>query len=73
MIEAAPSQDLSNPKKIQYFLVGIKVYKDLIYAINLEGDILIYKNPIVTQHSDLIKTISGARNKIVSIIPFNQN
>lgn len=73
VIEAASKQDLTNPKKIQYFLVGIKVYKDLIYAINLEGDILVYKNPITTQNSDLIRTISGARNKIVSIIPFNQN
>jgi hypothetical protein len=55
------------------FLVGVRVFKDLIYAINLEGNILVYKNPLVTHNTTLIRTISGAKNKVTRLIAFNQS
>jgi len=38
---------MKNPKKIGDFLVGVKSFKDKLYVLNLEGDILVYKNPLV--------------------------
>lgn len=54
-------------------MLGVRSYKDLIYAINLEGNILVYKNPLLNNTSTLIKTYSGARTKITQIIPFSEN
>ena len=71
VIETGSSEDIKNPKKIELFLLGIRAYKDLIYAINLEGNILVYKNPLLSNTSTLIKTYSGARTKITQIIPFS--
>ena len=62
---------MKNPKKVELFLVAVRAYKDLIYAINLEGDILVYKNPLNTHNTTLIRTISGARGKVNKLIPFN--
>ena len=38
---------MKNPKKYQLFLVSVKVYKDKIYVSNIDGDILVYKNPLL--------------------------
>jgi hypothetical protein len=35
IIETGSPEDMQNPKKIELALVGIRVYKDVIYAINL--------------------------------------
>ncbi len=51
----------------------MRVFKDLIYAINLEGNVLVYKNPLVTHNTTLIRTIYGARGKITRLIAFNQS
>jgi hypothetical protein len=73
IIETGTAEDMKNPKKIELFLVAVRVFKDSIYAINLEGNILVYKNPLLTHDSSLIKTYSGARSKIAQIIPFNES
>lgn len=36
---------MKNPKKIGPFLVAVRAFNNLIYAVNLDGDILIYGNP----------------------------
>lgn len=70
-IETGTPEDIKNPKKVELFLVAVRVYKDMIYAINLEGNILVYKNPLNTNNTTLIRTISGARGKVNKLIPFN--
>lgn len=49
----------------------MRAFKDLIYAINLEGNILVYKNPLITHNTTLIRTIYGAKSKVIKLIPFN--
>lgn len=71
-IETGSPEEMKNPKKVELFLVAVRVYKDLIYAINLEGNILVYKNPLNTKNTTLIRTVSGARGKVNKLIPFNE-
>lgn len=70
-IETGTPEDMKNPKKVELFLVAVRVYKDMIYAINLEGNILVYKNPLNTNSTTLIRTVSGARGKVNKLMPFN--
>lgn len=62
---------MKDPKKISLFLVAVRVFKDLIYAVTLEGNIVVYKNPLSTHNTTLIRTISGAKSKVTKLIPFN--
>jgi hypothetical protein len=32
----------------------------------------VYKNPLLTHTTTLIRTISGAKNKVTKLIPFNE-
>ena len=70
IIEAASAEDMKNPKKYSSFLVAVKVHKDKIYAANIDGDILVYNNPLKSDAS-LVKKISGNRSKIVSLEHFS--
>ena len=57
-------------KRIGLFLVAVKAVKGNIYAATLDGDILVYSNPLTTNKSDLVQRHIGARSKIVRLLPF---
>jgi hypothetical protein len=64
---------MKNPKKLGLFLVAVRAFNNLIYSANLEGDILIYKNPFYEGKRDLVKKISGSKSKIAKILPVGSN
>jgi hypothetical protein len=51
--------------------VAVRLFNNLIYAANLEGDILVYQNPFYEGKKDLVRKISGSKSKIVKILPVN--
>jgi WD40 repeat protein len=67
-IAVAAEEELKDMKKYGLFLVAVKVYKDTIYVANIDGDILVYSNPITTGQSALQHRYVGSRKKIVKLL-----
>lgn len=49
--------------------MAVRVFENLIYAANLEGDILVYLNPFYEGKKELVRKISGSKSKIIKILP----
>lgn len=49
VIETASVDDMKNPKKFGLFLVAVRALNDKIYAVTLDGDILVYNNPLLNK------------------------
>ena len=49
---------MSDMKKIEGFLYAVKTHKDIIYSINLRGDILSFKNPLLCEGSRTAEDLS---------------
>ena len=61
---------MKNPKKYQLFLVAVRVINNQIYVVNIEGDILVYPNPVKSQQPSLLTSYPGPRSKIVKLLSF---
>lgn len=65
---------MSDMKKIEGFLYAVKTHKDIIYSINLRGDILSFKNPLLCEGSrELQKTYQSWRSKVVQVVPYGED
>ena len=48
MIESCSAEDMKNMKKFGLFLVAVKAFNNQIFVGNINGDILVYNNPLST-------------------------
>lgn len=48
-------------------MVGVKAFKDRVYVCNIDGDVIIYSNPLGGKKAELLHTYPGSRSKIVKL------
>ena len=69
-IEGAYAEDMKNPKNYGLFLVAVRAFKDRIYVCNIDGDVMIWSNPLSGKKAELLHTYPGNRSKIVKLCEF---